>query len=85
MSPDLLVIPPQLLEKMDRALLTEEDAQRVIASCEETGSKLLDNDTGAFVGHLRLGAVTCWVRYRTGGGACLLESIYSHRAVLEEG
>jgi hypothetical protein len=79
-----LVIPPALGEKMDRSLITEEDARRTIKYCEETGVKLLDDDTGEFIGHLRSGALTYWVRYRFENGIYTLCNIYAHRAVLKE-
>jgi hypothetical protein len=62
-----LLISPELSEEMDRALITEEDALRTVAYCEETGVKLLDTSTGDCIGHLRDGAMTIWVRYRPAG------------------
>ncbi len=79
-----LVIPAELAEKMDRALMTPEDARRTIAYCEETGIKLQDDDTGELVGHLKFGALIYWVRYRPDNGAYHLVRIYCHRAVFEE-
>ena len=79
-----LVISPYLAEKMDRALILEEDAWRTILHCENTGFKLLDNDTGDFVGHLRKGALTYWVRYRIENNTYTLCNIYSHRVKIEE-
>jgi hypothetical protein len=69
---------------MDRALITAEDARQVIAHCESSGVKLLDNATGELVGHLRIGALTYWVRYKAEGEDYTLCNIYSHRARLEE-
>lgn len=80
-----LLIPPALAEKMGRALLTAEDACRTVAYCEATGRKLHDNGTGDFIGHLRNGTLTYWVRYRSGGGTYSLVSIYTHRVKIEEG
>jgi hypothetical protein len=79
-----LYIPPSLADKMDRALILEEDAHRTILYCENTGVKLLDNDTGELVGHLREGALTYWVRYRRENGSFRLSTIYSHRVKLED-
>ena len=70
---------------MDRALITEEDARRTILYCETTGIKLLDGDTGDFVGHLRSGTLTYWVRYRIENGVYTLCNIYTHRVKIEEG
>lgn len=75
-----LVISPALAQKMDRALILTEDARRTISYCQSTRNKLLDNATGDFIGHLRWGALTYWVRYRPHGDAYLLLNIYCHRA-----
>jgi hypothetical protein len=64
-----LLISPELLEDMDRVLLTKEDALRTVVYCEETGLKLLDTVSGDYLGHLRDGALTYWVRYRPQGDA----------------
>jgi hypothetical protein len=69
---------------MDRALIAPEDARRTVAFCEETGAKLVDNDTGELVGHLRHGALTYWVRYTLEDGTAALADIYCHRAALCE-
>jgi len=79
-----LKIPPVLAEKMDRSLITPEDARKVVAWCESTGIKLRDNNTGEYAGHLRCGALTYWVRYRVDGEAYTLCNIYTHRIRLAE-
>lgn len=79
-----LIIPPALAEKMDRSLITQEDARKVVAWCESTGIKLRDNVTGEYVGHLRTGALTYWARYRVDGETYTLCNIYTHRMQLME-
>jgi hypothetical protein len=79
-----LIIAPALSDKMDRTLITPEDAKLVIDWCEKAGVKLLDDDTGDLIGHRRIGALTYWVRYRPEAGAYRLLSVYCHRAVLAE-
>jgi hypothetical protein len=85
-----LIISHELSEKMDRALITEEDARRTLAHCEATGIKLLDRSTGSLIGHLRDGALTYWVCYLPTGQAdgtqvwYRLLGIYNHRAAIEE-
>lgn len=82
--PDIrLLLSPDLSERLQRSLILEDDIRHVVAGCEETGVKLLDNKTGAFIGHRRLGSLTCWVRYKPEGGAYRVEAVYTHRAVLE--
>lgn len=77
-----LIIPSDLLDKMDRALIGEDDARRTVIHCEESGVKLLDTDTGEYVGHLKDGALTYWVRYKMELGTARLVSVYCHRAVI---
>lgn len=79
-----LLIPQALSEKMDRALLTAEDAWATIAACETSGNLLRDNLSGALVGHAVRDAVTFWVRYTVDSGVYTLERLYTHRARLEE-
>lgn len=79
-----LIIEPDLMDKMDRELILEDDAKRVILFCETTGSKLLDQDTGNFVGHLRDGVMTYWVNYRPEKDNYRILSIYCHRMKIEE-
>lgn len=79
-----LVIPPAQRDKMDRALIAEDDVRQTIAQCEATGYKLQDSETGAFAGHRRIGALTFWVHYKPEGDAFRLENVYTHRAVIEE-
>lgn len=76
-------ISPDLYARMDRDLILLEDAQRTIYHCESSGYKILDPDTGNFIGHLRCGVITYWVVYRPEGDGYRLESIYSHRLVIE--
>ena len=77
-------ISPEMYDEMDRNLILEEDARRTIHYCEQSGSKILDQRSGDFVGHLRHGVITYWVVYRPEGDGFRLKSIYSHRLVLEE-
>lgn len=74
-----LVIPPSLAGKLNRQLILEEDIRNVIMHCEETGSKFSLPGGERFIGHKRLGLVTCWVEYRQEGGAFAVLNAYSHR------
>jgi ribosomal protein S27AE len=49
------LLAPDLYERLQRSLIHEDDIRHVIAGCEETGVKLLDSKTGAFIGHRRRG------------------------------
>lgn len=79
-----LLISPELAEKMDRVLILAEDALRTVAFCEASNAKLLDGETGDFIGHLRDGTLTYWVRYKVENGMYTLLNIYCHRVKIEE-
>jgi hypothetical protein len=69
---------------MDGLLLLREDVYAAVAYCEETGEKLLDTDSGHFIG-CRAGRVTTvWVEYEVaeGNGAVdVYERKGAHEAV----
>jgi Fe-S oxidoreductase len=79
-----------LRAKMERMLVSEADAREAVAWCEENDAKLLDAGTGRFIGHRRVGAVTCWVVYTPlpedarDGAAFELVNVYCHRLRLRE-
>jgi Fe-S oxidoreductase len=77
-------IPPELLEKLRREMILEQEAARVIQHCEDTGRKLYDPETGCMMGHARLGRVTFWVVYKKQGERFVLQNAYSHRIQLLE-
>ncbi len=78
-----LLFAPELTARMDKDLLLEEDVRRVVEHCESTGEKLLHSD-GGFSGRLRLGVVTCWVRYRPEDDGFRIIQVYSHRMSIVE-
>ncbi|WP_414733022.1 pyridine nucleotide-disulfide oxidoreductase/dicluster-binding protein [Acetobacterium carbinolicum] len=77
-------IVPEVFDKMDKNFILLEDVKRTIAYCESTGNKILDRSTGNFVGHLQDGSITFWVIYRSEGDGFRLETVYSHRLIIEE-
>ncbi len=77
-------IPAELSDKMDSLLLLDDDVIRTIAYCEETGSRILDADTGCYIGHSREGAITCWVEYRPTDDGFELVNVYCHRLQIQE-
>jgi Fe-S oxidoreductase len=86
-----LLVSPELGRKLDAERILETDIEKVIEGCESSGSKLLDPETGAFSGHLKIGNMTYWAEYRPAppsdalpdGGYELLNA-YSHRMSIEE-
>lgn len=78
-----LYIDEALAVKMNRELILEEDAQDVIDFCEQDGYKLLNEETGHYIGHLMQNHMTYWVEYRPEGEGFRLVNIYCHRMRIE--
>jgi hypothetical protein len=78
----ILPIEDELRQKMDRALILEDDLLAVIAYAKAGDCELLDEETGVFTAHRRIGAVTYWAQYRDEGDAIRLINAYSHRLVI---
>ena len=68
---------------MNRARILEEDAMAVIESCETSGRKVRDPETGRFHGYAEIGYTTFWVEYETSPGGYKLHNAYSHRMKIE--
>lgn len=78
-----LYIDEPLIAKMNRELILEEDAQDVIAFCEQEGCKLMNEKNGHYIGHLMQNHMTYWVEYRSEGEGFRLLNIYCHRMRIE--
>ncbi|MCL1896816.1 MAG: (Fe-S)-binding protein [Clostridiales bacterium] len=83
--PQLVLVGEGLAEKMERAFMSCEEAQIIIALAESTGRKLYDKASGHYIAHGDTGVSTYWVEYRCGaeGEACLA-NMYTHRMHIEE-
>ncbi|AWW28148.1 pyridine nucleotide-disulfide oxidoreductase/dicluster-binding protein [Acetobacterium sp. KB-1] len=77
-------IAPEVYDKMDRNFILMEDVQRTIEYCESTGKKIMDMSAGNFVGHHQDGNITFWVMYKPERDGIRLETVYSHRLIIEE-
>jgi Fe-S oxidoreductase len=78
-----ILISPELLEKLNKRLIIEDDIRNVIKYCESSNDKLFDSKTGNYVGHLKQGVLTFWVTYNVEGNKYRVVSAYSHRLVIE--
>ncbi len=77
-----LTIAPELVTKMDRELILEEDVRATVRHCEESGEKVLDTSTGLYSGHLQIGIITYWVTYAGDKTGFVLHNTYAHRMVI---
>lgn len=74
-----LNISPELMKKLNRFLILEEEVAQTVAHCEATGEKLYDPERDVYMGHLRIGIITYWVEYQKTDNAYTLVNAYSHR------
>ncbi|NLW79020.1 MAG: NAD(P)-binding protein [Ruminococcaceae bacterium] len=78
-----LKIPGDIMQKMNKQLIHEDNIKKTIFVAEETRSKVLKPD-GAFTAHLRQGMITYWVEYAMQDGGFVLQNVYRHRMAIEE-
>jgi len=78
-----LHISNELLAKMDRLLILEEEVRAVLTHCEY-GQKLHNSKTGLFSGHLKIGFITYWVTYAKEDDSVRLVNVYSHRMTITD-
>jgi heterodisulfide reductase subunit C len=74
-----LNIAEDILDKMDKNLISEDEVQEVIKHCEKTGYKLIDKKRGTMLGYLQIGVITYWVEYREDGSDYEIVNAYCHR------
>ncbi|WP_281680028.1 pyridine nucleotide-disulfide oxidoreductase/dicluster-binding protein [Synergistes jonesii] len=77
-----LFISPELEAKMNRDRILEEDVASVIAFCERTGRKLVD-ERGHFIGYGEIGHITCWAEYSPEKDGYRVHNAYPHRMKIE--
>ncbi len=79
-----LLINDALKQKISSEMILETEIAEVIAYCEKEGRKILDGDSGNFVGHLKKGNMTYWVEYAVKDKGFELFNAYCHRMSIEE-
>jgi hypothetical protein len=80
-----VIISFEMMNKMRKALILEDEVRDTIEFCERTSNVLYQPGEDSFVGHLQIGLVTFWVEYRKRDGQRVLLNVYSHRMeILEE-
>lgn len=81
-----LCISESVLDKMNNLLISEEDVAGVIRHCEETGSKLIREDSGTFIAYRQIGIITYWVEFSleksSGEDVYKVLNVYSHRLMI---
>jgi len=83
-NPNSLKISEELLKKMNEQMLLRSQVEAVVRSCEESGTKVLDEEQDIYYGHGRFGNVTIWAAWRLDGESPELVNVYSHRVIVKE-
>ncbi|NTV91693.1 MAG: hypothetical protein HGA22_15265 [Clostridiales bacterium] len=82
-----LQISAELTEKLNNEFILEDDLRKTVEYCESSGNKLLDAESGCFIGHQKRGYLTYWVVYSIvpgiEGQAYRIMNAYSHRLNIE--
>ena len=79
-----LEISAELSAKLSANWIIEDDIVKTIERCEQSGRKILNQETGRFHGHHVIGYTTYWVEYEKDGDSYTLINAYSHRMKIRE-
>jgi hypothetical protein len=81
-----LSIADAVMQKMNSLLISEEDVASVIRNCEQTGNKLVREDSGTFLAYRQIGIITYWVEFQPEIGleedVYKVLNVYSHRLMI---
>ncbi|MDD3167851.1 MAG: FAD-dependent oxidoreductase [Eubacteriales bacterium] len=69
----------EILEKMNRNKILEEDVRDVIEFCEATKRRTYDPEKNAYSGYRESGNITYWAEYRLQGEEYEILNAYTHR------
>ena len=74
-----LIVSDDIAAKMERELISADDARNIVREAEDTKVKLFDAESGSYIAHGAVGVYTCWVVYVEEDSAFRLTDIYTHR------
>jgi Fe-S oxidoreductase len=74
-----VIIPENVRQAMEDALILVEDVTKVIAYAECTGNKLKNTENGNYLAYLQPLKVTYWVEYTPQDDGFVVHNAYSHR------
>ena len=77
-------ISQPLRKLMEQRMILVDDVKQVIRHAEETGEKMLDQESSRWVAHFRPGCVTYWVEYSAQSSDFVVHNAYSHRMLVVE-
>ncbi len=79
-----LVIPDDVMRRMDDRLILASDIHRVIEYAEQSGCKVFNPRTGRYTAGLKPGIITYWVEYGIENDRYIIYNAYSHRLEINE-
>ena len=79
-----LIISETVRDVMEDRHILDEDIQRVIHYAEETGNKMLLQETGHYLAYRKPSSVTYWVEYLPLEEGYIVFNTYSHRMEINE-
>ncbi len=74
-----LVIPDEIIEKMNRTLIHEDNIRRCIKYADKTGYSIYNKEKDSYTCHLLQGTITFWVEYKKDYNVYTILNIYKHR------
>lgn len=79
-----ILLSPELTEKLGKQLILESDLIQTIEYVESSGDRVLDQETGHWIGHHKQGHLTHWVVYeKVDEDVYRVVNAYSHRLSIE--
>lgn len=78
-----IFISPELMDKLNRQLIVEDDIRDTIKYCESSGNKIFNPEQDYYIGHQRQGIFTYWVIYRAENDGYRIINAYCHRLNIE--
>lgn len=77
-----LHISDELRPLLEKRRVLDQDIQKTIMACENSGKKLCNSSDGFYLASYRPVRVTYWVEYRPVGDGYEIRNAYSHRMIL---
>lgn len=77
-----LKISEEILNKMDKMHISEEDVYEVVEFCEQHNQTVLNKETHILTGHLQIGIITYWVQFKREEEYINIHNVYCHRLQL---
>ena len=78
-----LVMSPEIVEKINKSKILEQDICEVLEMAETTGRRTRNPENGHYKAYKQIGYITYWVEYGIDGDTYEIFNVYSHRMQIE--